>query len=224
MDSKEIRRWAIHHTAWELTGANVWELLRDEIKRFIRPCIAGGLMSALTAWFTHSWSVAFPYVVALSVLAFVAVLFVWDMASTAKQHVPPAPLITDEGASMQLDGARAEILEIRNDGPATATGIFFSHVDLLQVHHFTLCRSIPDVPPRNRIKGAYVALNLPGGQTLREFVREHPELKATATVAFRDQGNHHFRCVYNLSAAPGGTLIWNPSEVMPLKSEDGRSK
>ncbi len=130
----------------------------------------------------------------------------------------PRPLITYDGVGVKLDGGWAELFEIYNDGPTTAAAISFGELQWVERRPFTLCRATPSVPTKNQCT-AYLALNVPNGEHLGQFLHraELKDAKPTVTVTFQDPGGNQFSCNYALCAGEGKRVIWNPSSVRRLK-------
>ena len=134
-----------------------------------------------------------------------------DSHSPDSLGTAPRPLIECDGRGVMLEGRWAELFDIYNDGPTTATRISFGDVTWIERRTFTLCRAIQEVPSKNR-GTACLGFNAENGQRLNDFLHQHPELKPTVTVFFQGPDGKQFCCDYSLCVETG-RVIWNPSPV-----------
>jgi len=82
---KEVRKWAGDHAAWDLTGNPILELVKEEVKKQIRPFIGGSLSGGFASWVASHWLAAVPWLVAIAIVTFVVVLFIWDLSVAARR-------------------------------------------------------------------------------------------------------------------------------------------
>jgi len=135
----------------------------------------------------------------------------------------PQPLITYDGSGELMGESRAEVFEIYNEGPSTASCLSFGELKWTQRLWFKLCRETPQIASKNRAN-AYLEFGSPNRETLHQFL-QRPELQKsmpTVTVTFQDSSGNQFCRVYTLHAEHA-RVIWNPGPVKRLELEDSRT-
>ena len=83
--SAKIREEIVHHTIWHFTGAQILELVQEEVKKRWRQFVGCSVAGATASWLAHHWGLFEPWLVAVALISFVVVLFIWDMAAIAKR-------------------------------------------------------------------------------------------------------------------------------------------
>jgi hypothetical protein len=78
--ARRLTEWALHHAAWDLTGANILDWTRERAGRIVRKTLGAGMISTALGWVLRHFGVIFPWVLVLAGIIFTAVLFLWDRA------------------------------------------------------------------------------------------------------------------------------------------------